>query len=209
MQTILICPLGQAPGVVTGTLDALKDADPPVAVDKVVLLWLQHPGDEKMGMCPETVRILREEFADCYKNIDLDIQSGRLTLADVKEGPSNQLFYQKVVDVIEHAKAEQGTQLLVSVSGGRKTMAALTFLAAAVRGVGIVKNLYHLVVDDDIEEIGRPDSWTGDIDRRQNALHPPKDKRKLIELPSPQEIIRFHQTPGAPPPSPREVVGRK
>ena len=37
----------------------------------------------------------------------------------------------------------------------------------AVEGVRSVEKLYHLVVDDDIDEIGHPDSWIGDIDRRQ------------------------------------------
>jgi CRISPR-associated protein (TIGR02584 family) len=206
MPKILICPLGHAPGVVTGTLDALQDIG--VTVDKVVLLWLQHPDDEKMKEFPATVRILREEFGTHYQNVALDVDSGRLTLVDVKDGPSNLLFYQRATQIIGQLKTQQESQLLVSVSGGRKTMAALTFLAAAVKGKDIVDKLYHLVVADDIEEIGHPDSWIGDSDRRQNALHPPRDKRALIELPSPQEIIRFYQASDAdaPPPSPREAA---
>jgi CRISPR-associated protein (TIGR02584 family) len=204
MPKILICPLGHAPGVVTGTLDALQDIG--VTVDKVVLLWLQHPDDEKMKEFPSTVRILREEFDIHYKNsMQLDLDSGKLILTDVKDESSNKLFYNQMIHIIGQLRGQQGTQLLVSVSGGRKTMAALTFLAAAVKGIGIVENLYHLIVDDDIEEIGQPDSWTGDADRRQNALHPPKEKRMLVELPSPQEIIHSYQNPGAPAPSPRRA----
>ena len=206
MQTILICPLGQAPGVVTGTLDALKDADPPIPVDKVILLRLQHPDDEKMGMYPETVRILREEFAYHYGNMHLDLDSGKLPLRDVRDGPSNQSFYEQTVKIITQA-AQQGAQILVSVSGGRKTMAALTFLAVAVEGIRAVKNLYHLVVDDDIEDMGRPESWRDEHDR-QTALHPPKDKRTLIELPPPGEIVNPSSTPGAPARAIREVPMR-
>jgi CRISPR-associated Csx14 family protein len=201
MLTVLICPLGHAPGVVTGTLDALQEVG--VKVDKVVLLWLQHPDDAKMGMKAQTVRILEEEFATRYKNVQLDLNAGRLILSDVKDEPSNQLFYQKAVDIIEQAKTKEGTQILVSVSGGRKTMAALTFLAAAVEGIEVVKNLYHLVVDDDIEDIGRPESWKDDNDR-QTALHPPKGRYALIELPSVQEILHSATTSGAPLPSIRE-----
>ena len=78
-------------------------------------------------------------------------------------------------------------------------MAALTTLAVAVEGVRSVEKLYHLVVDDDIDEIGHPDSWIGDIDRRQNALHPPRCKRALIELPSIKEILAYVQRPSPAP----------
>lgn len=216
MTTILICPLGQAPGVVTGTLDAFKQVKPPVGpitVHKVVLLWLQHPNDETNNLLPEGIRILKEEFKQNYPNIQLDCDSGRVVIADaqpaeepdVTTGKRNLQFYEKALGVIKETKVLNDTELLVSVSGGRKTMSTLTFLAAAVEGVDIVRGIYHLVVDDEIERIGNPDTWSTTSDRH-DALHPPQGKYALIELPSPQAIVRYRQAGGGPQPAPTQVA---
>jgi CRISPR-associated protein (TIGR02584 family) len=160
-RNVLISSLGASPGVVTGTVDAIKFRDD-VEIHKVITI---STSDDQIAH-NAVEQILRPEFedADFYPRA-IEYENYAIEAEDIITPEDNKDFLQKFVEHLhENIRSDQTDNIYVSLAGGRKTMASLVFI-----GVKLIvdcyrihetysrklKRLTHLLVDDpDIEEFG-------------------------------------------------------
>ena len=135
-DSILICPLGKTPMVVTQTFRLLAERES-VNINKVIVV---HPcnGEIRRG-----VRLLRNVFRGMaceVKSIQID------DITDIaSEGDCN-LFLEKLISAIQTEKTKNpNNSIRLSLSGGRKGMAALTLFAAQQANIDAV---YHTLITD-------------------------------------------------------------
>ena len=140
---ILIAPLGKTPMVVTQTfvlLSKIEGAD----IEEVIVIY---PNNAEIR---NGVRLLETAFGDKFLNRTLtciridDIQ-------DVASTDDCHVYLEKLTEVIIQARADNpNINIHLSLSGGRKGMAALTLFGAQKANIDAV---YHtLIMDVDLEE---------------------------------------------------------
>ena len=170
---VLIASLGRSPGVVTGTVDALNDTGRRpgrvyIATTSDPIIW------------EKCIPLLKEEFYKRYSGIDLRDSEICIRRNDIYDEDDNAEFARKVGRVI--AKEVRGeNDVYISLAGGRKTMSAIMALLGQLYGVS---GILHILVDPEFERDGEVTRLLGlPMDRRQLVLHPPAEKRRLIEFP--------------------------
>jgi len=196
MGYVLLASLGETPGVVTATVDELLAMDPPLAIKKIVLLWL----NKRRSNVPREVAELKHEFGPAGRytcSIELDCSSGSLDFADMFEPGANEEFLAKSLQLID----EYGPHhVIVSISGGRKTMSALLYAAALNRGV---RHICQVLTAEKvpvpslrtypIDQIAHPERWEARAREvgnrklaasfREAALHPGHEVLRTVWLP--------------------------
>lgn len=183
MKNVLISSLGQSPGVVTGTVDALKFFDN-VDIHKVITISTSDVGILNYAVD----KILVPEFEN--PNIypwGIEYKNSPISRDDINNPEDNQEFLEKFVcHLHKNLTSEEIGGIYVSLAGGRKTMASLVFI-----GVKLVldaysdnltfrakfKDLTHIIVDDrDIEQWGVTEKLLeikdDDPDLYKKCLHP-------------------------------------
>lgn len=177
---VLLASLGLSPGAVIGLYDALTEAGKPVS--RVVTFSTCY------SLVREAAGICRDEFAQLglaynqayfHHYIDVeDIQSE----GDAREfkGMFNRLLKENLAS---------GAEVIVGITGGPTVMGALMAIVVQTSAPEHV-SMYHLDVDEDIDQDGRlPQLWhfQYDTNRWQELLSPPRDKRRLVQVP----YVRF------------------
>ena len=140
-DSILIAPLGKTPMVVTQTFRLLAERES-ANINKVIVV---HPCNSEIR---SGVRLLHNVF----KGMACQVKAIPINdITDIaSEGDCN-LFLEKLVSVIQTEKTNNpNNSIRLSLSGGRKGMAALTLFAAQQANIDAV---YHtLITDPDLEK---------------------------------------------------------
>lgn len=178
MKNVLISSLGQAPGVVTGTVDALKFFDN-VDIHKVITISTSDPSIINCAV----ERVLVPEFKDKgieYENIPISAM-------DINSPDDNGEYLEKVMNSFRaNLISEEIQSIYVSLAGGRKTMSSLVFIGVksvldAYDNNSIYrekfKDLTHIIVnDDEVEKNGSVkkllENKDYDPDLYKRCLHP-------------------------------------
>jgi len=179
MKTVLISSLGESPGVVTGTLDAIMKREK-ITINKIVMLHtakriIQKSVDEIL--LPEIREYYRGKITEEPKNYSIPY-------LDVNSEESNLAFFELACQQIAQHRKE-GYEIYLDIAGGRKTMSALVVVAAELIGI---KAIYHFLIDDDLVQEGhatnlfrlRESGTEANLKKLKNLLHP---IGVLVELP--------------------------
>ena len=137
-NSVLIAPLGKTPMVVTQTFTLLSTVEG-VDIEKVIVI---HPRDHEIH---QGVRRLRSVFGKDGK--DRPIESIEVEgITDVASRDDCEAYREKLTEVITNERAcNPNINIYLSLSGGRKGMAALTLFAAQQASIDAV---YHTVITD-------------------------------------------------------------
>ncbi len=170
---VLVASLGRSPGVVTGTVDALIDEGKRprrvyIAATSDPLIW---------GKC---VPLLEKEFSKRYSDIKLETEHICIRRNDIYDEQDNAEFMRKVAVVVGR-ECSRGNDVYLSLAGGRKTMSAAMVLIGQLYGA---RAILHLLVDPELEKNGEIRKLNElPEDERELVLHPPAERRRLIEFP--------------------------
>lgn len=173
---VLLASLGLSPGAVTGMYHALARAGKPVT-RIVTFSPANRDVRDAAGICESEFRRLGVPYRNHYLDAE-DIASDND--AQAFKGTFNGLLQELV---------SNDAEVLVGITGGRTIMGALMAIVAqtAVSDQSAARvSLYHLDVDDDIEEEGRlPRLWNYQHDehRWRELLAPPAAKCRLVPVP--------------------------
>lgn len=140
-NSVLITPLGKTPMVVTQTfvlLSAIEGAD----IERIIVI---HPKNAEIR---NGVKLLKTAFRrEKCAITPIEIEN----IQDVASSDDCKVYLERIVSVIKEARADNPDKHIhLSLSGGRKGMAALTLFAAQQAKIDAV---YHtLITDVDLEE---------------------------------------------------------
>ena len=141
--SILIAPLGKSPMVVTQTYTLLHEREG-TDIEEVILVY---PDNSEIH---NGVEYLQDAFR--AESIDRAVKPNPIeTITDIASTEDCQIFFDELVRVIEEVQTNSSDKsIYLSLSGGRKGMAALTLFAAQKANIDAV---YHtLITDPDIEK---------------------------------------------------------
>ncbi len=171
---VLIASLGRAPGVITGTMDALIEQG-----KKPGRVYLATTSDQLIwdGCIP----LIREEFHKHYPNVELRTEEACIKSDDIYDEEDNAEFMRKVAAIMHKEIIASGNEVYLSLAGGRKTMSAAMVLLGQLYGV---KSVLHLLVDPELESKGMIKRLAElPEEEKRLVLHPPAESRRLIEFP--------------------------
>lgn len=174
MSNILLSPIGRSPGAVTGIYYALQRQDPPVLIDRVILLCTAMP------QVKQSASIVAEAIGrDKVHILSLRTQNQQTYTMDFDHEEAALDFIMHANAVLAHARWAND-KVYIGISGGRSSMGALVTLSAYIYGA---TGVYHLWVDQDIEEKGDVGRLPPLRTERAYYLNPPPEKSRLIGLP--------------------------
>jgi hypothetical protein len=150
-RVTLIAPLGDTPMVVTQAYTLLRSPQhlsPPVDVAALHVVYPGHYPPADNG-----VRLLQSVCA----NRGIVLQPHALPIEDIDSDEAMATFIAGLKQAIVTARQQDvGTHLALLLSGGRKSMSALTFYVAQTEGI---MRLYHTTILDPIRE-REIEEWT-------------------------------------------------
>jgi len=174
MKKVLLATLGESPAVVTEAIDRHR-ADG-VNVDCVVLLTT------KETLAQDTANLLNEHLPDYYGGT-VAVYDVRILdrFYDVDSDEAAAEFMEQTCDALRSYR-KMGWEVYACIAGGRKAMSALLALAVQFYGA---RRLFHVLVEDPVlEEEGHILKLKNKSREEQNqALHPPVEQIKLVNLP--------------------------
>jgi CRISPR-associated Csx14 family protein len=133
---ILIVPLGKSPMIATQTYVLLSRRNG-VNIKRVAVI---HPKNAEIR---NGVRLLKESFRRIgveFEDIEID------ELKDLTSEAECQIYLEKLMSLIDRLQNNNPDKSIhLSLSGGRKGMAALTLFAAQQAGI---KTVYHTLIND-------------------------------------------------------------
>lgn len=159
MKTVLVSVVGMSPAVLTETVWALAQENPPVIPDEVVAITTSV-GKEKIkselfieNPVWEALRSSLGASAEGKLRFgaDASIQvmgDGARDFPDISTVEENELCADAILRAIRQYSEEPETQIIASIAGGRKTMSAL--MLACMSLVGREQDrVCHVLADDD------------------------------------------------------------
>lgn len=174
MKKVLLATLGEAPAVITEAIDRLRKDG--VSVDYVVVLTTEDTHAQN------ALKWLGEHLP-AYYNGQVVLYDARVleTFYDVDSDTAALEFMNDACTVLRDYR-KKGWEVYVCIAGGRKAMSALLALAVQFYGA---QRLFHVLVSDPVlEEEGHILKLKNKSREEQNqALHPPVDQIKLVNLP--------------------------
>ena len=137
-NSVLIAPLGKTPMVVTQTF-ALLSTREGADIEKVIVI---HPKNAEIR---NGVKLLKAAFSK--RGLDRTITSIEIeNIQDVASGNDCKVYLKRLACVITKAREDNPDKSIhLSLSGGRKGMAALTLFAAQQADIDAV---YHTLITD-------------------------------------------------------------
>jgi len=208
-KNILISSLGYTPGVVTGTIDALKAFDD---VDIHQVLTISTRDSQILNLAVEEVLI--PEFNTYYSG-KIKYDNDSIDVNDLVTAADNDEYLSKAIEHIQTSMISPDIDgIYISLAGGRKTMSALMMTAVNLivtseggcQNIPKLRELTHIIVDDyDVERYGlvsndSPDSLHEQTDEeiRRKVLHPIKTFGKdsdIVHLIRMRGVFNFDFTP--------------
>ena len=135
-DSILIAPLGKSPMVVTQTFTLLSKREG-TNISKVIVV---HPNNAEIRNGVEVLEEAFEEKGVSFNPVQID------AIEDVASNNDCQIYLRKLVSVIKKDQNNNPDKsIYLSLSGGRKGMAALTLFAAQNANIDAV---YHTLITD-------------------------------------------------------------
>lgn len=162
-RTILIASIGTSPGVLTNAVWALAHQAVPVIPDEVVVLMTKD-GKESLrralfeeGVWDEMLSDMRREKLDTdgklvfgEASIHMIPDSKGNEIDDLRTGDDNLRAADFMLGELRKYTEDNGTELHVSIAGGRKTMSALLFSCMSLLGREQDK-VYHVLLPPALE----------------------------------------------------------
>jgi len=193
---VLIASLGRAPPVVTETVDALLELG--VNLKRV---YCVSTADDVI--CTKCIPLLLNEFEKYpeYKRRRIEFYPWNLISNRDIETIEDHLEFLRVASSIMKEEEGRGSEIYLSMAGGRKTMSAAMAVLAQVYSA---KAITHVLVPPEIEEkgtIAKLEQIEAEEERKR-VLHPPE--KNLILFPVigiasfRDEMIRILKQEGGP-----------
>ena len=162
-RTILIASIGTSPGVLTNAVWALAHQAVPVIPDEVVVLMTKD-GKESLrralfeeGVWDEMLSDMRREKLDADGKLVFGEASIHMIpdrkgneIEDLRTGDDNLRAADFMLGELRKYTEDNGTELHVSIAGGRKTMSALLFSCMSLLGREQDK-VYHVLLPPALE----------------------------------------------------------
>lgn len=168
-RIVLVSTLGLSPSVVTETVDAMIEIG-----KKPNTVYLLSTSSGEIDKC---IELLIEEFSryDQYREIELNY-GYRISKEDIFDEKDN-LEFLVLSSYLLETEARRGSEIYLSISGGRKTMSAALFLLGQIYGV---RAILHVLVPEEIERRGNIRTLLSlPEEERAEILHP-KEKRLIF-----------------------------
>ena len=162
-RKILIAGIGMAPEVLTETVWALAHQNPPIVPDEVVAVMTKNAKSGfvqaifESGVWEDMVAELRREkigvdgrlvFGETSIRVIPDSRGNEMF--DLRTGEDNLRAADFMLALLRQYTEDSGTELHVSIAGGRKTMSALLFSCMTLLGRDGDK-VYHVLLPPEIE----------------------------------------------------------
>ena len=162
-RTILVAGMGTSPAVLTNAVWALAHVETPVVPDEVVVLITKN-GKELLkremfenGVWNDMLSEMRREKIDIEGKLVFGETSIRVIpdargneLDDLRTGEDNLRAADFMLAQLRQYTEDSGTELHVSIAGGRKTMSALLFSCMTLLGREDDK-VYHVLLPPEFE----------------------------------------------------------
>ena len=133
-ESVLIIPLGKTPMVVTQTFKLLSERES-VNINKIIVL---HPKNAEIRVGVSLLKKAFRKMGCTVESIPID------NITDIASKDDCNLFLETLVSVIQTEKTNSPHHSIrLSLSGGRKGMAALTLFAAQQANIDAV---YHTLI---------------------------------------------------------------
>lgn len=177
--TVLIAALGDHPAVVTGMVKALREkAD--IHVDRMHVLYPEEPHKHIAAV---GYPLVSEHLAD-----EVEVRPEPLDFPDVNTTTRCMSFLQRVAQILMAYQDRQAYNVIISLAGGRKSMAAL--LAVVAQLFPAVRGLYHLLPSSHLAELRAFPSIERLLlemseNEQQAALSPAVEDMNLVPVPYP------------------------
>jgi CRISPR-associated protein (TIGR02584 family) len=139
---------GLSPQVVTETIWALAQREPPAAPQEIVLLTTAPGEAVAQRLLPPALRELSAQLGVALPPPEIQVMRDRRgqPLDDISSTDDNQAAADAITAAIRVATADPDVQLHVSIAGGRKTMGCLAGMALSLFGRA-QDQLTHVLVD--------------------------------------------------------------
>lgn len=163
----LLVITGLSPQVVTETIWALAQREPPAAPQEIVLLTTAQGEAVAHRLLPAALTELSAQLGVALPPLEILQMRDRTRrmLDDIVSADDNQAAADAITAAIRAATADPDVQLHVSIAGGRKTMSCLAGMALSLFGRA-QDQLTHVLVDERFQA-------------RQDFFFPPDPPRRL------------------------------
>jgi len=184
-ENVLVCVAGITPQVITETVYALSQRNPPVYIHRIYIITtsLGKKVIKKALLEDGYLKALQEEYALPPITVDeqsfiVPINKNGMPLDDIKNEEENRIMGNTIVSFIKNISKDENLTLHCSIAGGRKTMSF--YLGSALQLFGRPQDkLYHVLVSPEFES-------------NQSFFFKPKQNR-IIECKTPNnEVIRLN-----------------
>jgi len=226
-RTILVAGMGTSPAVLTNAVWALAHQKKPVVPDEIVVLITKN-GKELLrrelienGVWDEMLAEMKREKIDINGRLVFGDTSIRTIpdargneIDDLRTGDDNLRAADFMLAQLRQYTEDGGTELHVSIAGGRKTMSALLFSCMTLLGRECDK-VYHILLPQALEFLGatptfyypkRGETYTA---RSTGKKHKAKDLQcELFEVPFVRMRGWYQDKFKTIPPSYRTLISR-
>lgn len=225
-KTVLVAVVGTTPSILTETAWALAHRDVPVVPDEVVAITTKN-GKSRLAETLLEGGVWNDMLA-CLKREGIDVE-GRLVFGsasihaipdargyeidDLRTGEDHLRAADFMLAQLRQFTEDCGTELHVSIAGGRKTMSALMFSCMTLLGRDCDK-VYHVLLPTELEGGSEPPFYFPKKGTRYKSLLTGKNhagaslKSELFEVPYVRMRGWYQEKFKTIPPSYRTLVSK-
>ena len=165
--TILICTLGKTPQVITETVWALAHASAPIIPDEIIAIstanYAANARDRLFasgGGWSQLLKALKRARIDVANKLRFEAESIRVAadehgeIQDLRTVKDNERFSDcvfKALKTVTDGVDAEDVQVILSISGGRKSMVAITSVAMSLLARP-QDRMIHVIVDQGLED---------------------------------------------------------
>ncbi|GAQ95569.1 CRISPR-associated protein Csx14 [Thermodesulfovibrio aggregans] len=182
-EEVLVCVAGATPQIITETIYALANKNPPVYIDKIYIITTKT-GKEKIKdtlIDRGILNALLNEYSlppiDFSEESIIVIENEGKEIEDIRNASENEATADTIIKFIRELTLNPKLRLHCSIAGGRKTMSF--YLGSALQLFGRIQDkLYHVLVSPEFES--NPDFfYKPKIDRNIMYLSPNGKRLKI------------------------------
>ncbi len=155
-EEVLVCVAGATPQIITETIYALANKNPPVYIDKIYIITTKT-GKEKIKdtlIDRGILNALLNEYSlppiDFSEESIIVIENEGKEIEDIRNASENEATADTIIKFIRELTLNPKLRLHCSIAGGRKTMSF--YLGSALQLFGRIQDkLYHVLVSPEFE----------------------------------------------------------
>ena len=225
-RIVLVSAMGTSPAVLTNTVWGLAHQKPSIVPDEIVV-FITKSGKELLiqrlfddGVWNEMRSNLKREKIEIDGKLVFGATSIRVIpdaegneIEDLRTGEDNLRAADFMLSQLRQYTEDSGTQLHVSIAGGRKTMSALLFSCMTLLGRECDK-VYHVLLPQDLEQGATPEFFYPEPGKTfvskgtTKKLKAKEISTELFEVPFVRMRGWYQEKFNAIPPSYRALVAR-